>query len=234
VLFQKIPDDKNYNNIKELKLSADEWKGLSQNQLKMLQLFMRYLESEGLSTQERQEHLVRVLGHENEVKRDFKNEDIFVCKIPMEGNNHMITLKWDPVAKDCFIDFRKGCQKSSIDGEFRYWKSSSEEGICFNGNSFKYLTDFVGNKISNSLRMWKEMQMAGTHLWVSLLSTYESQKGEGVIKYKRLIPCEDESEIEWDKFSEENSEEEHVNVEDDEEESFYEGQVVMGEGVLTV
>jgi hypothetical protein len=198
ICFQKIPDDKNYKNIQELKLDVDDWTRFRGQEMGKIQVFLTYLESTALSVDEKQKKIKELLAgpnQENRIREDYRNCNQSVCMFPLNGK-FMISLLWDPAEKSCFIALRQGSLRTSIDGEFRYWKGDSEAGICFNGNSFKYFSYFLADKITNGLRMWKEMQYASAHMWISLFSKYVPCLNKGGISYKRMIPIEDQEERE--------------------------------------
>lgn len=90
-----------------------------------------------------------------------------------------LTFKWKEGHGAPFsLDIRRGVTKFTP-GKGVHW-IATQQGLSLGGNLLKLFLDHIIIKVTNGIRMWDEMRIAGVHLHESLFSTYiarPSRKG---------------------------------------------------------
>lgn len=182
----KLPTTNLDNEYAKLTMDHMEWNDVRLYEYKIME-FLKALEvrrpsgvAEALAL-DRQENQIR-LG------KDSKNRSTFW----FETNDHIrITLAWYAGSKIATIDIRRF---ELVEENGQQHMKPTKEGITLSARGYDFLVRFLTNKITNGIRMWTEMHVAGRHLLKACSSNYKAGSVPVMKRQEHFEAIEDEEE----------------------------------------
>lgn len=184
IVFQKLPEFGNGEQIVELRLDVVQW-GHLQTKMHFIFDFIKAVEgkngkkvSDVLNFEEARSNIKTLINWSN-------------LTLDLVDNLKLV-LRWNEKLKNSSVEIRRF--EAVEEGEIKYMVKG-KEGICFSAGGFDYLHRYLSKKITNGVRMWSNMHASGSVLWESCMSTYKQKPEYFERNWCKFKPVEDDSDL---------------------------------------